>query len=132
MRERPTCRRFSRDSPEGEPGADWLYRMSCVMCASFGLTGGMADTGWMICSGGGSSCCSGGWHSTTASAIEPFDWHPSGMGLLSRDRLSGVIAPLSPRWLGDAGADLCTARTGGGSQRTTCTATTKRILTSLR
>ncbi len=31
---------------------------------------------------------------------------PSGIGLPSRDKLSGVNVPLKPRWLGEAGADL--------------------------
>ena len=75
---------------EGDPGADWLKRISCVICASFGCRVTVA-VGCAICS---------------ISATDTPTMASGGTGLPSLDRLSGVMVPLIPIWLGDAGADL--------------------------
>lgn len=66
--------------PDGEPGADWLTRNSEVMR--------LLTCCWLL-------------FGVVITSVSGTD---SGIGLLSRERLSGVNAPLT--WLGDVGADL--------------------------
>ena len=70
--------------PAGDPGADWLTLHRSAAC------GVLMIWGWVIM--------------PELACITVSPSMPSGMGLPSRDKLSGVYVP--DMWLGDAGADL--------------------------